>query len=71
MCLKKNKNKTKNNITLLKRSLVVCARTNFSEGIPSLIALMMIMIKKIINNLQLAYPCSYMHVMCFNQYSCT
>ena len=33
-------------MTVLKRSLVVCARTNFSEGIPSLITLIMIMIIK-------------------------
>ena len=46
MCLKKNKNKKKNNMTVLKCSLVVCARTNFSEGIPSLITLIMIVIIK-------------------------
>lgn len=33
-------------MTVLKRSLVVCARTNFSEGIPSLITLIMIVIIK-------------------------
>ena len=44
---KKEKQKQKkNNITLCKRSLVVCARTNFSEGIPSLMTLIMIMIIK-------------------------
>ena len=43
---KKTTTKKKNNITLCKHSLVVCARTNFSEGIPSLITLTMIMIIK-------------------------
>ena len=33
-------------MTVLKRSLVVCARTNFSEGITSVITLTMIMIIK-------------------------
>ena len=42
---KKQKQKQqKNTITGLKSSLVVGARTNFSEGIPSLITLIMIMI---------------------------
>ena len=43
---KKTKTNKKNNMTVLKRSLVVCARTNFSEGIPSLITLIMIVIIK-------------------------
>lgn len=43
---KKTKTNKKNNMTVLKHSLVVCARTNFSEGIPSLITLIMIVIIK-------------------------
>ena len=43
---KKKQTNKKNNMTVLKRSLVVCARTNFSEGIPSLITLIMIVIIK-------------------------
>ena len=42
----KKQQQQKNNITLCKHSLVVCARTNFSEGIPSLITLIMIVIIK-------------------------
>lgn len=43
---KKTKTNKKNNMTVLKRSLVVCARTNFSESISSLITLIMIVIIK-------------------------